>query len=613
MSLKQESRPRILITGGYGFIGSHIVARLSVMKVGSIRVADLSESAHSRLPEHEFMLGNLCDEAFCRKVVRDIDVVIHTAANMGGMGCIRDENDFVIYKENHTITMNLLEACVEAGMKDFLYASSACAYPNNLQSDSTSDVSLRESDITFPPDPQGLYGLEKLNSEALLHNLPSRMNIHIVRFHNVFGPNGAWHNGREKAPAAMLRKAYAWKFLGDSSVPFEIWGTGDQRRSFLYIDDAVEGVVQSLQSGEKGPFNIGSDHSVSIKELADIALRHAGVDPSSVPFIFDLTKPVGVASRNSNNDKSSSELGWIPKTSLEEGMRRTGIWVEEEMQRILGACKDEEQKRSILMKWMSSDLVDMALEKNIVFAILLPVSSRGLGVETCLSNLRQLAQSLGETTWRDTHSLGGTRFRVKVYLVLDRDDEALYLEGTYNKARDALNDGEILDVVTLVRDDSNTPLCSLWRDCARKAWEDGCHYMLLLAEDVMFHDEGWMRKTHHQYKQFSAKHGVPLGFGCVSLTDISSSDMPTIPIIHRTHLDIFQGQVIPQGFTELYLFNLYQEYFCSAMIPSRISNTVGYQKLDLLDWTSSTVEDRGRKIEEWLRARSCQVLRRRLN
>ncbi|THV02639.1 NAD-dependent epimerase/dehydratase [Dendrothele bispora CBS 962.96] len=608
--MQSNPEKRILVTGGHGFIGSHVAARLVEMKFGHIRIADLSSGTPTE-SFYEFVQGNLCDEAFCKKVVHGMDIVLHFAANMGGMGTIHSTNGFIIYQENHLMTTNLLKACVAAGVKTFFFASSACVYSEGLQSDPDSDVSLREQQVAdfFPPRPQGLYGLEKLVSEFVLQNTSSSLNIRIARFHNVYGPGGTWSGGREKAPAALLRKAFAKKLLEDTSSPFEIWGNGDQRRSFLWIGDAVDGVVKMLQSDKTGPFNIGSEESVSIKQLARFSLRHAGLDPDAVGFEFDTSKPVGVASRNSNNDLVSLELGWKPTTPLEEGLKLTGRWIEGEMQRVLEGCRDNEQRISILRQWTESDLVNLSTDQCIVFAVLLPVTSRG-GVEKCLANLRRFAHSLFETTWRDTNTLGGTRFRVKVYLALDRDDTELQVEGRYNKAHEVFFDENVLDITTLVREHPKGHVCWLWRDCAKQAWEDGCHYMVLLGDDVELKDEGWMRKAHCEFGQLAEKQNVPLGFGCVAFTDISFPGMPTFPIIHRTHLDIFDGEVVPATFInqdgDPYLFQLYRRWGCSVMFTSRVTNGIGgesearYEKVHAVGWTFDPLEDGVRTVEKWL-------------
>ena len=276
-----------------------------------VRIVDTSPSMfHS--PERicsEFICGNLCDTNTCRLAVTGMDTVLHFAANMGGMGTIHQRNGSQIYRENHLMTTSLFDASVEAGVKRFFFASSAYVYPGNLQSDECADVSLRESDV-YPPNPQGLYGTEKLNAEQFLLSSKTDTLIQIARFHNVYGPRGAWRNGREKAPAAMLRKAFVAAALHrdhDVENPrFKLWGSGNQRRSFIYIDDAVDGVISLLRSKYKEPVNIGSSRPTTIRELADIAILSAGSPPVDVYSTSPEGQPtdlniIGVASRNSNN------------------------------------------------------------------------------------------------------------------------------------------------------------------------------------------------------------------------------------------------------------------------------------------------------------------------
>ena len=254
--LKKSSR--ILVTGGHGFIvsrldyycrgslvnatqGGHVARRLHHDGF-QVKITDIVPApAHGAPFNGEAIIGNLCDVSFCARVVQNVDVVLHFAATMGGMGTIHAANDFIIFRENLAMTVNLLEACASADVKRFLYASSACVYPESLQS-SGSDIALSEDDVwkNPPPAPQHFYGLEKLVGELVLQrNGSPTLDIRIVRFHNIFGPMGAWCGGREKAPAAFLRKAVAAKLLGDADGPphFEIWGDGGQRRSFCFIDD----------------------------------------------------------------------------------------------------------------------------------------------------------------------------------------------------------------------------------------------------------------------------------------------------------------------------------------------------------------------------------------
>ena len=558
------------------------------------------------------MCGDLRDPVICSAAVQGVHTVLHFAANTGGMGAIHEQNDFILYEENHEMTTKLLQASLAAGtVKCFFYASSACVYPEELQSDKNADVSLRESDVWrhAPPKLQSLYGLEKLSSELLILQFASQLDVRIARFHNVFGPGGAWNDGRENAPAAMLRKAMAMKLLDDKNIKFEIWGDGQQRRSFLYVDDAVEGVIKLLDSSFQTPFNIGSDSPISVQALANMALRVAGIDlANNSSFTYDKSKPLGVASRNSNNEFVRSKINWTPSIPLEQGMKYTGAWIQKEINAIIKYSKPtagEEVLRSLLL----SKVVDLKAQQ-ITFAILLPITSRGSAKPSdCLSNLRRFATSLVETTWRDIHDRGGRfQFHLAVYLVIDADD-AFLLEPS-NNPEQILQDAGINDVVTLPP--SHHPrghVCKLWKDSARMAWKDGCDYMVLMGDDVTLGDGGWMRKAHAEFDALS-KLGVPHGFGCVTFTDTTFPGMPTFPIIHRTHMDIFGGEVIPEIFInhdgDLYLFQLYRRWGCSVMFSSRISNDVGgeakarYLKQQAENWTFETLDDAVSVVDHWL-------------
>jgi nucleoside-diphosphate-sugar epimerase/glycosyltransferase involved in cell wall biosynthesis len=538
--------------------------------------------------------------------------VLHFAATMGGMGTIHEANDFMIYAENHTMTRNILEASISAGVKQFFYASTACVYPEHLQTTTSCDVSLREDDVWayLPPKPQGLYGLEKLMSELLIQQMAPKLDIRIARFHNVYGPHGAWRNGREKAPAALLRKAFAIQSLPDH---FELWGDGSQRRSFLFIDDAVEAVFKLIHSHCITPINIGSDDSVTLQTLAEIALSCAGVASDTTMFQYDQTKPIGVASRNSNNDAVWSKIQWKPKTSLTDGMRLTSEWIRSEFEIVVQQHDDPQWRINILKEFQASQLVNLASEK-IVFAILLPITSQGsTSPEHCLEDLKIFAKSLNRSTWRDIHSLGGTQFHVKVYLAIDHDDSFLLSATTgLNRAESILHEAGLIDVVTLECKHPRGHVCELWRDCAKQAWIDHCDYMSLMGEDVILKDEGWMRDIHTRFTDIATIRRVPFGFGCVAFTDTSFPGMPTFPVVHRTHMDIFDGVVVPNIFVnqdgDPFLFQLYRRWDCSEMFESRITNGIGgsgnarYTKISAKDWTFSTLDDAATTALNWLQA-----------
>ena len=541
--------------------------------------------------------------------------MLHLAANMGGMGTIHEGNESRIYLENHLMTMNVLNAAVEAGVKRFFFASSACVYPGNLQSNERKDVALRESDV-YPPNPQGLYGAEKLNAEQFLLSLKSDMLIQIARFHNVYGPRGAWCNGREKAPAAMLRKAFVATTLhckhGVEHPEFEIWGSGDQRRSFLFIDDAVDGVISLLKSKYNHPVNIGSDRSITIRELADISLHCAAPLPVEVRYTSPKDHPpevntIGVASRNSDNRLVKEKLGWGPKKSLEEGMKATGDWIGKELRTLTGYLSREKQF-AVLQGLATSQVVDLNNDFT-RFAILLPVTSRGShSQETCLKNLTAFARSLAATTYRDTHEIGAATFKFTIYLSIDHDDH--FLLCPERRAETALRSAGDFEIVTVVATHEKGHVCAHWRDCARRAFEDGCDYFTLLGDDVTLKDEGWMKTVHQEFKRLEKENGVPFGFGCVAFTDITFPGMPTFPVVHKTHMEIFDGLVIPEVFVnqdgDPFLFQLYRRWGCSSMIEVQVGNGVGgsgsarYDKKPASEWTFDTLDKAVAKVEGWL-------------
>ena len=633
----------ILVTGGHGFIvsasiiwrehlsydptqGGH-VARKLVSLGYNVRVTDIMAKPSYGAPTvGEVVSGNLCDPSFCQRVVQGADLVLHFAATMGGMGTIHATNDVIIHKENHSMTINLLAACQAAGVRGFFYASSACVYPESLQG-LGADVSLAEGDVwqKAAPRPQGLYGMEKLESELFLP-YASNLLVRIARFHNIYGPNGAWTGGREKVPAAFLRKAFAAKLSLaqglEAEADFEIWGEdGSQRRSFCFVDDAVAAILRLLEldCAEPVTVNIGSEQAVSVLELAKLALRVADVDPMSVNFKFVPGRPLGVGSRNSDNTFVRETLGWEPRVSLEEGMFSTGDWIHRQVEQSLLA-RDDTERAEFLRLLQTSDVVDLAADA-VTFAILLPITSRGLSSPNdCLDNLERFARSLLNTTADDIARLG-ERYHIRVYLAIDEDDAFLWRARDKSAPEDLLRGRGIHDVVTLPP--SHRPkghVCALWRDCARKAYEDNCDYYVLMGDDVFLHDANWMSTIHHTFGELSEAEGVPHGIGCVAFTDTSFPGMPTFPVIHLTHLEIFGGEVIPDVFTnqdgDPFLFELYRRWGCSTMIPQRIHNGYGgsfearYSKVHATGWTFGTLDDAASAVEGWLHRRAPVVQRK---
>lgn len=309
-----------LVLGGGGFIGGHLVK--SLKKQGFwVRAVDLKFNEHAETEADDFVICDLREQQSVRSIIdRKFDEIYQLAADMGGAGYIfTGENDADIMHNSAIINLNVLEAARNRNCKNIFYSSSACMYPSHNQED-PENPNCKE-DSAYPANPDSEYGWEKLFSERLYlaYNRNHGMSCRVARYHNIFGPEGTWQGGKEKAPAAICRKVATAKD-GDT---IEIWGDGKQTRSFLFIDECIEGTQRLLRSDVTHPVNIGSDEMISINDLASMAIRISGKNIT----IKNIDGPEGVRGRNSENTLIRQCLGWAPEQKLETGIQKTYEWI----------------------------------------------------------------------------------------------------------------------------------------------------------------------------------------------------------------------------------------------------------------------------------------------
>jgi nucleoside-diphosphate-sugar epimerase len=321
-----SNKPTALVCGAGGFIGSHLVKRLK--REGFwVRGVDLKFPSFTLTEADDFVVGDLRDQNFCRQIVdRRFDEVYQLAADMGGAGYIfTGEHDADVMHNSATINLNMLDACQKRNIRGAFYSSSACMYPEHNQQDPDNPNCAEDS--AYPANPDSEYGWEKLFSERLFlaYNRNYGMQNRVARYHNIFGPEGTWDGGKEKAPAAVCRKVARASNNGE----IEIWGDGTQTRSFLFIDECLEGTIRLTRSEFSGPVNIGSEEMVTINQLVDLVADVAGkkIIKKHIPG------PLGVRGRNSDNRLIQEKLGWKPSAALRAGIEKTYEWIERQTRR----------------------------------------------------------------------------------------------------------------------------------------------------------------------------------------------------------------------------------------------------------------------------------------
>lgn len=315
-----------LVLGAGGFIGSHLVKRLKSDGF-QVRGVDLKYPEFSKTAADEFVIGDLRDQNFCRSIFgKSFDWVFQLASDMGGAGYIfTGENDADVMYNSSLINLNTVRQCIGNKVERFFYSSSACMYPTYNQEDPDNPKCNEAS--AYPAQPDSEYGWEKLFSERLYLSYARNygLKVRIARFHNIFGPEGVWHGGKEKAPAALCRKVAETENGGS----IEVWGDGKQTRSFLFIDECVEGIIKLIESNMNEPINLGSEEMISINDLAKMIINVSGKRIS----IKNIPGPTGVRGRNSDNKLIQQKLGWSPDYPLNKGMEITYKWIEEEVKK----------------------------------------------------------------------------------------------------------------------------------------------------------------------------------------------------------------------------------------------------------------------------------------
>jgi nucleoside-diphosphate-sugar epimerase len=324
VQLREKIMKTALVCGAGGFIGSHLVNRLK--KDGFwVRGVDLKYPEFSKTTADDFVIGDLrCQNLVNRVIDKSFDEVYQLAADMGGAGYVfTGENDADIMHNSATINLNVLEACRKRNNPNIFYSSSACMYPEHNQLDPDNPNCAENS--AYPANPDSEYGWEKLFSERLYlaYNRNYGLNCKVARYHNIFGPEGTWQGGKEKAPAAICRKVSLVQDDGE----IEIWGDGNQTRSFLYIDECIEGSLRLMRSEFEGPVNIGSDEMVTINELVGITQVLSGKKFT----VRHIDGPQGVRGRNSDNTLIKQKLGWVPSMELKVGIAQSYEWINDQI------------------------------------------------------------------------------------------------------------------------------------------------------------------------------------------------------------------------------------------------------------------------------------------
>lgn len=549
---------KAIVTGGAGFVGSHLCKAL--VKDGiSVTVID-NEQRGSRLSvpsECTFIFADLLKPEACQRLIRNADVVFHLAACVGGVDAVSNiDKDCQMFKDTQKINLNVIDACNNPDNKigRIIYASTACCYP--LEKQNGDGTKLKEVDL-FPANPESGYGWAKLMGEIYLWLTRKQLMYNIVRFHNLYGENMVYEGKSSQVVPALIRKA-----IMDDKGELRINGTGNEYRDFLYIDDAIAGLMAVLKSTntDRDPLGIqfGSGEKTTINDLAETILEHFSTKKKVIP---EPEKPKGDIGRYANIEKAQNKLGWKPQITLKAGIKNTVEDIKRRMEPVLAIC--------------------------------LPITSRG--VENPESDLKEVETGLPKSS--------------RIYIGIDLDD-------SFYKDKSKEYFEKILDRpchLTKFEPEKPAPIYRMYNNLAMLALKDKADFYVLWGDDIKVEHNiagsCWLKKVVQKFKEYSENRGTPYGLGCVALNDTSSPGFPTFPVVHQSHIKLFGG-FCPKDFinqdADPWVAQLYRRFGCFEFLKNvKITNEKGgteaeprYEKQHI-DWKNELLSRSVTKVKQY--------------
>ncbi|CUA70934.1 UPF0182 protein [Rhizoctonia solani] len=597
----------MVITGGSGLLGSYL-ARFYHNRDFHVRIVDIRPPPECDTVKYytENLIGNLCDLDFCKYAVRGAEIVLHCAEIEHEDYSYSGDNGTIDYQANHTMTHNLLACAHQARVQTFFYASTYIE-PNRFPpfGDRLSSNDRAEQ---FGPETVNLSQLEKLHSEQLTFYYSSRMIVKIARLANIYGPSKSWDSCDRVGPVTLVRQALAAKLLIGLGIRpmINLAGEPIRKQQFVHIDDAVEGIV-ALIEGEKaeGSRTVIPNQSISTLELASLAMKVVGLNLSQVDVVHN-NQVIDLGDINPDLDSTSRSSGLLAR--YQHGLTKLRYWMET---RIYAQLNQNANDRDYLTSLLSPAPANRKPGTFVKFAVLVPPSLNPYSDST-LNTLTKFAHSLQAASWRDRNELGSIRYDLSIYLTVTTEDESLFASfSPFQDRAELIFHEHGLSRVFIVSHSLQKTSGAALNNAAHLAYLDRCDYYAIMESNIELLDEGWMRLIHAKFESISMGSGGPGSFGCVTLVDSRSSGTPSCPVIHRIHMDIFKGELIPEMLdtreADRYLFQLYRHFGAADTIPSRVQSSDGIiheEKHNPPKWTFDTFEVSKARIQAWVEQNS---------